>query len=469
MKGVFAVVAVVAGTACTSSVVRMTDEEPALGIDDVTVTEGAGGASTDATFTVTLSAVSGQEVSVGYTTTGGTAEDENGEGDYDSATGTLVIPSGFVSGTITVTVNDDARIEPNETFTVDLSAPTDATIADGSGLGTITDDDGPTETEYAIPAASDFTDQGFIVLPGSGGSWDARVHGMISPVGIVRVGADLVLYYVGADGDRADGGPAHRKLGAAILADGEDETADWTKASENPLVAHNPNPGDANENEEGVFSGGVYFDGSTVEVVFGGMEIVGGSSVDGDGVRVSLGSDGLTAGSQTLVINASDGSVWGSGDEIFPFGLYEDTDGTWWAMYTAKNATGESWHLGWASGNSPTSLTTTQEISEVSGVAYTGSDPIQIGNGKVIFTLFRDSTGDIEIWQGIDASLPSIGSLVRTWSFAGLAPVTGQSMSGVALHLDISRGLWLLAYVDSSFTGIGLKTAPAVRASGGNP
>lgn len=57
--------------------------------------------------------------------------------DYQAASGTLTIPAGQTSGTITVLVNGDRLGEPNETFVVNLSAPTNATIADGQGVGTI--------------------------------------------------------------------------------------------------------------------------------------------------------------------------------------------------------------------------------------------------------------------------------------------------------------------------------------------
>ena len=43
---------------------------------------------------------------------------------------------------VSVPVNGDASNEANETFTVNLSNPTNSTILDGEGLGTITNDDG---------------------------------------------------------------------------------------------------------------------------------------------------------------------------------------------------------------------------------------------------------------------------------------------------------------------------------------
>jgi subtilisin-like proprotein convertase family protein len=61
--------------------------------------------------------------------------------DYMSTAGTLTIPAGATSGNINVAINGDILVEAAETFTVNLSAPSGATIADGLGLGTITNDD----------------------------------------------------------------------------------------------------------------------------------------------------------------------------------------------------------------------------------------------------------------------------------------------------------------------------------------
>ena len=107
---------------------------PTLAIDDVEVSEGAGSAE----FTVTLSAPSAAAVTVAYATSDGTARAGQ---DYTGATGTLTIVAGSRTGTISVAVLDDDYVEEDETFTVTLSAPTNATILDGMGTGTIEDDD----------------------------------------------------------------------------------------------------------------------------------------------------------------------------------------------------------------------------------------------------------------------------------------------------------------------------------------
>ncbi len=110
---------------------------PALRVGDVTVTEGNAGTRT-ATFTVTLSAASGRPVTVAYATADGTAAAGR---DYQAASGTLTFAPGETRKTVTVLVTGDRLPEPDETFAVNLSNPTDATIADGQGVGTVVDDE----------------------------------------------------------------------------------------------------------------------------------------------------------------------------------------------------------------------------------------------------------------------------------------------------------------------------------------
>jgi len=109
-----------------------------LSINDVTVAEGNSG-TTNATFTVTLSASSASTITVNYATSNGTATAGQ---DYVAASGTLTFNPGTTSQTFSVSVVGDLIDEPNETLVVTLSGAVNATINDGQGIGTITDDDG---------------------------------------------------------------------------------------------------------------------------------------------------------------------------------------------------------------------------------------------------------------------------------------------------------------------------------------
>ena len=121
--------------------------QPALSVSDTSVNEGNGG-TTNAVFTVTLSAPSVQTVTVNYATASGSA---TAGVDFTPAIGTLTFPAGTTSRFLSVPVIGDTLVEGNETFTVTLSGPVDAVLARPQGVGTIIDDDAP-------PPPSVFTD-----------------------------------------------------------------------------------------------------------------------------------------------------------------------------------------------------------------------------------------------------------------------------------------------------------------------
>ena len=110
---------------------------PGISIGDAMVTEGNTG-NVNVTFTLTLSKAAAVDVMVHYSTADITAAAGS---DYASASGDVVIPAGQTSRTFTVAVLGDRVAEPTETFAVNLSAPVNATIADGQGLGTILDNE----------------------------------------------------------------------------------------------------------------------------------------------------------------------------------------------------------------------------------------------------------------------------------------------------------------------------------------
>ncbi|MEJ5992764.1 tandem-95 repeat protein, partial [Ramlibacter sp. PS3R-8] len=123
-----------AGGATGTGTIQDNDPAPSLSVNDVTVSEAAG----TMTFTVTLNAVSGQSVTVNYATGNGTA---TAGSDYTSASGTLTFAPGVTTQTVTVSILNDLATEASETFNLTLSSPTNATVADGTGVATITDND----------------------------------------------------------------------------------------------------------------------------------------------------------------------------------------------------------------------------------------------------------------------------------------------------------------------------------------
>ncbi|SOB87695.1 Calx-beta domain-containing protein [Sphingomonas guangdongensis] len=92
------------------------------------------------TFTVSRSGGTDGAVSASYTVTNGNTDAADFGGTLPS--GTVTFAAGASTATITIPVTGDTAFEPDETFTVTLSAPQGgATIAAASATGTITNDD----------------------------------------------------------------------------------------------------------------------------------------------------------------------------------------------------------------------------------------------------------------------------------------------------------------------------------------
>src|SRR6266540_573123 len=112
------------------------DALPKLFISDAAVAEGDSG-TTNAVFNVRLAPASGIPAQVNFFTTNGSA----GGLDFTATNGVLVFAPGETNKTITVSVMGDTLSESNEVFFIRLVAPTNATLGDALGLGTILDDD----------------------------------------------------------------------------------------------------------------------------------------------------------------------------------------------------------------------------------------------------------------------------------------------------------------------------------------
>jgi photosystem II stability/assembly factor-like uncharacterized protein len=95
-------------------------------------------------------------------------------GDYTAGSGQLVFAPGTASKTITVPVYGDTTVEANETFYVNLSSPSNATIADSQGAGTILNDDADAPT--SVQAAATTATNVHLTWNGASGAATYRVY-----------------------------------------------------------------------------------------------------------------------------------------------------------------------------------------------------------------------------------------------------------------------------------------------------
>jgi predicted outer membrane repeat protein len=128
----------------SSGVLAILDDDlpPTISISDTTISEGDSGYA-NATFRVSLSAPSGRAISVIATSYDGSARvvQDYLTPDKPFFSQPVFFDAGETSKTLSIPVKGDLLDEVNENFFVILSAPANASLGRGRGVGTIIDDD----------------------------------------------------------------------------------------------------------------------------------------------------------------------------------------------------------------------------------------------------------------------------------------------------------------------------------------
>jgi hypothetical protein len=136
--GHFSATAHLENSSSSKPVTVTANPKPGFRIADASTVEGNSGTHA-LVFHVTLSkkALAGG-ASVQYTTVQGSA---TAGSDYISKSGTLTIPAGKTTGTISILIKGDKQVEPNESFIVSLFSAKNSFVADPNGTGVIRNDD----------------------------------------------------------------------------------------------------------------------------------------------------------------------------------------------------------------------------------------------------------------------------------------------------------------------------------------
>ena len=145
------------------------DAAPTLSINDLALSEGTG-VPTDFAFNVTKVGDTEVEATVGFATANGGTNPATGgaacpSSDYLAQTGSLTFAPDETTKPITIQICAETVFELDQDFLVNLSAPTNATLLDGQGVGTILNDDAAptlnigdvTMNEGNGPTATNFT------------------------------------------------------------------------------------------------------------------------------------------------------------------------------------------------------------------------------------------------------------------------------------------------------------------------
>ena len=188
------------GTGTGTGTITDDDPEPSLSISSPSVAEGNSG-SANLEFAVTLSAVSGKQVTVAYADAGGGTATSGT--DYTAlASGTLTFAAGDTAKTVTVAARGDTLNESDETVQVQLSAASNASIATSTGTGTITNDDA---SGLSISSPS--------VTEGDSGSADLQFVVTLSPASP----SEVTVAYADAGSGTATSGTDYTALPSGTL------------------------------------------------------------------------------------------------------------------------------------------------------------------------------------------------------------------------------------------------------------
>lgn len=290
-------------------------------------------------------------------------------------------------------------------------------------------------TATEIPASSDWTDVGIILEQGPPGTWDTNFKGMISPSTVIKKNGTYFLYYIGADGFRADGGPSNRKLGVATSKDG----INFTKYSGNPVLeATNQTNSDA-----GIFSAGAMLDDNG-DILLYYSDCDGIVNCD---VRLAISSDGInfTDGGVALHWNSD---IWGGGDELIPLGAYKYS-GNYYVYYIAQSAS-TLWDLGVAWGSQRTNLTNSKAVLTEGSYVIGGANPMWLSPDQIALFILRDfSTRTVEVRTTTPDAPELLSSPVTTYNFSDL--------THMCIFHDNDTNTTFMYYLNGTFDAIRAK------------
>ena len=239
------------------------DGPPTIAVNDVSVNEGNSGTA-PATFTVSLSQQSGKTVTVQYGTSDSTATQPS---DYATTSGTLTFNPGDKSKQVTVNVNGDTTVEPDEAFHLDLTTPSNATIADALGVGTITNDDTVTPPATPTLAIGDAT----VNPEGNSGTQNATFTVTLSSAAI----SSVTVNYTTSDGTANAPGDYTTTTGTLTFS-----PAETSKSISVPVIGDTvPEPNETFSLDLATPAGATIADGHGVGTIVDDDQIGGGGSV----------------------------------------------------------------------------------------------------------------------------------------------------------------------------------------------
>lgn len=306
-----------------------------------------------------------------------------------------------------------------------------------------------TQYSIAIPQQEDWIDHGKILDPGAEGDWDLYLWGGFAN-SVVKKDGIYYLYYQGSNGyDESEETVTYRAIGVATSEDGKH----FQKYNGNPVLTWVPH---GNLEEGAVSAAASLSDQGEVILYYGANTSSAVGLVNAD-VRLAGSRDGMNFVDAGKVLDHSDRSNWGSGDELFPIIGFSDNDR--WYVYYIPNGVPQGGLLGVAWGSTSNKL-------ENSAPVLSGRDHISVWGtggyakiGQGYYVLFtnntRASTGPVIEARTLSLDQPDLLS----------EPMVEYRFGDVSLatvYLDMEQMTWFMYYRSLGNNWYGVKTAPVV-------
>ena len=301
------------------------------------------------------------------------------------------------------------------------------------------------EPAVRIPAQSDWVDYGTILQAGLPGEWDLYLWGGFA-FSVLKRDGTYYLYYQGSSDYRTefDETVLWRAIGVATSQDG----IHFTKYESNPVLTWFP----TQNGEEGAVSSGVTLGEQSETMLFYGANTAQSPITVHADVRVATSLDGFSFTDLGVVLNRTDKSVWGSGDELFSVDAIFDSGQ--WIVYYIPNGSPESGRLGVAYGNQYNALTQTSMVTSdgnpVSVWGTAGHVKLDQDTYALVLNNVRERRTEVRLTSRQTPYL--VSEPVAVYQFDEVEEAT--------LLLDAENEIWFLYYrtPDNSY---GVKLAPA--------
>ena len=402
------------------------DDPPTIGFSAATSSVGEGDGT--ATVTVELSAVSGKEIQVEYSATGGTAT--GGATDYTLNNGTATIAIGETSTTFTVAIVDDILDEVDETIVMTCANPTNATLGTITQTMTIEDNDNPPSAQFtsATSTVSELTNTTELELS-------------LSTASSKEVTIDYAVTGGTADGDGTDYTLAS---GTSTIAAGETITTisvsinnDLLDEVDETIEVTLSNPSEASLGANAIHTLTITDDDDPPTIAFSASSSAGSEGVAGVDLTVQLSAvSGLAS---TVEYSVTGGTATESGTD------FTLADGT------ATIAAGST--------SATITLAITDDVldEEDETIEVTLSDPVAASLGTTTVYTYTIEDNDDPPTIGFSAATSSVGegdgtatvtvelSAVSGKNISVNYSITGGSADGSGVDYTLSSGIATIA------------------------